>query len=212
VDILVLSRAPSFERHLANAIGDTHKLRMLRSPEKVMAAPGDTGVFLLHVSSFPGSLSGLLAQLAERSGTIIAAASDEPNLEEMLSLTQYGIRAYCNSYMADAHYQHMLRLLAAGQTWFAPHLLARALELARRSSAGASIENTLKQLTPRQRDVALAVAQGMSNKRIAKSLGITERTVKTHLTSVFEKLGVKDRVSLAIRLNARTPEQSAGEA
>jgi DNA-binding NarL/FixJ family response regulator len=45
-----------------------------------------------------------------------------------------------------------------------------------------------------------AVGKGMNNKRIANDLGISERTVKTHLTRVFEKFHVKDRVALAIIL------------
>jgi DNA-binding NarL/FixJ family response regulator len=52
----------------------------------------------------------------------------------------------------------------------------------------------------REKDVALAVGKGMNNKRIANDLGISERTVKTHLTRVFEKFHVKDRVALAIIL------------
>ncbi|MCP4040486.1 MAG: response regulator transcription factor, partial [Gammaproteobacteria bacterium] len=102
----------------------------------------------------------------------------------MLHLSQYGIRAYFNSYMADTHYRQMLHLLEAGQTWFVPSLLAKALELARLNSALSSPKPELDQLTPRERDVALAVARGMSNKRIAATLDISERTVKTHLTRV----------------------------
>jgi DNA-binding NarL/FixJ family response regulator len=49
--------------------------------------------------------------------------------------------------------------------------------------------------------VALAVARGESNKEVARNLGITERTVKAHLSVVFEALGVRDRLQLSIHLN-----------
>ncbi len=185
------------------AIKGAHKPCLLQSMDEV--APrirGGTQILLIHASSIHEELSNLLTQLADHPSAIVAVASDKPILEEMLSLSQYGIRAYFNSYMADTHYRHMLRLLEAGQTWFAPQLLARALEIARRSPAGDAMETSLTQLTPREKDVALAVARGMSNKRIANTLEISERTVKTHLTRVFEKLDIKDRVTLAIRLNA----------
>ena len=59
----------------------------------------------------------------------------------------------------------------------------------------------LEGLTEREKDVALAVAEGQSNKLVARELGITERTVKAHLGAVFRKLGVKDRMQLILRLS-----------
>ena len=53
-------------------------------------------------------------------------------------------------------------------------------------------------LTPREREVLGLVGQGMANKQIARRLEITERTVKAHLTSVFQRIGVTDRVQAAL--------------
>ncbi len=53
-------------------------------------------------------------------------------------------------------------------------------------------------LTAREREVLLLVGEGMANKNIARRLGISEKTVKTHLTSVFSALGVGDRVQAAL--------------
>jgi DNA-binding NarL/FixJ family response regulator len=61
-------------------------------------------------------------------------------------------------------------------------------------------------LTPRQRDVFMLVAQGLSNKEIARKLDIAEGTVKIHLAALFGHLGVKNRAqaaALAVRLNLR---------
>ena len=54
------------------------------------------------------------------------------------------------------------------------------------------------ELTPREREVLGLVGQGMANKQIARRLEITERTVKAHLTSVFQRIGVTDRVQAAL--------------
>lgn len=53
-------------------------------------------------------------------------------------------------------------------------------------------------LTGREREVLMLVGEGMANKNIARRLGISEKTVKTHLTSVFSALGVGDRVQAAL--------------
>jgi DNA-binding NarL/FixJ family response regulator len=57
-------------------------------------------------------------------------------------------------------------------------------------------------LTAKEKLVAELVAKGFTNKEVAKQLAITDRTVKAHLTAVFDKLGVRDRVHLALLLKA----------
>ena len=53
-------------------------------------------------------------------------------------------------------------------------------------------------LTAREREVLALVVEGMANKQIARRLGISEKTVKAHLTSVFAALGVSDRTQAAL--------------
>jgi DNA-binding NarL/FixJ family response regulator len=53
-------------------------------------------------------------------------------------------------------------------------------------------------LSPRERDVLRLVAQGRPNKLIARELGISEKTVKAHLTSIFQRIGVTDRTQAAL--------------
>ena len=64
-----------------------------------------------------------------------------------------------------------------------------------------SIENmALRALSPRQREVAWAVARGLSNAQIASELGLTEGTVKAYLKDIFRNVGVSNRTQLALRL------------
>ncbi len=201
----VLSRSSSFERHLALAVPGNEGPRVFKS---IVELPGNVGggrqILLLHAASYAGELSELVPRLTRRPGLTLGIAADTPSLKEMLLLTQHGVRAYFNSYMADIHYQQMLELLASGQTWFAPDLLARALELAHSSINTTPGESLLEQLTPRQKEIALAVAKGLSNKKISNTYGITERTVKTHLTHIYRTLDLDDRVALAIKLSGHS--------
>jgi DNA-binding NarL/FixJ family response regulator len=70
---------------------------------------------------------------------------------------------------------------------------ARELLGARRTTPAAAPE-----LTPRETEVLVLVRQGLANKQIARRLGISERTVKAHLTSTFQRIGVVDRTQAAL--------------
>lgn len=88
-----------------------------------------------------------------------------------------------------------------GGLWVGPHLLARLItglapQLAQAPEAPAA--PALDELSPREREVTIAVAEGLTNKQVALRLDISERTVKAHLAAVFDKLGVPDRLQLAL--------------
>ena len=59
-------------------------------------------------------------------------------------------------------------------------------------------ESLAERLSPREREIALLVAQGMTNNQIAEVLGCTPNTVRTHLRMAFTEAGVRNRVSLAV--------------
>jgi DNA-binding NarL/FixJ family response regulator len=67
-------------------------------------------------------------------------------------------------------------------------------------------------LTARELEVAVLVAEGLSNKEIARRLDHNEGTVKIHLHNIYEKLGVRNRTSLAVKFSAGRQDRSVGEA
>jgi DNA-binding NarL/FixJ family response regulator len=85
-----------------------------------------------------------------------------------------------------------IRAVARGESPINPRA-ARALLGARRTTPAATAE-----LTPRETEVLVLVRQGLANKQIARRLGISERTVKAHLTSAFQRIGVVDRTQAAL--------------
>jgi DNA-binding NarL/FixJ family response regulator len=84
-----------------------------------------------------------------------------------------------------------IRAVARGESPLNPRA-ARELLRARGGPAGRP------QLTPREADVLRLVRLGLANKQIARRLGISERTVKAHLTSAFQRIGVQDRTQAAV--------------
>ena len=91
-----------------------------------------------------------------------------------------------------------IRAAAAGDVPLDPRA-GRVLLHQRRREARAG------DLTRREEEVLRLVGQGLANKQIARRLGIGERTVKAHLTSVFQRLGVSDRVQAALWAREHLP-------
>jgi two-component system nitrate/nitrite response regulator NarL len=89
----------------------------------------------------------------------------------------------------------------AGEAWLDPSLMAGVLTEMTRSSRGRKTDaeaDKIAALTNREREVIALVGEGIKSKEIAGRLFISETTVRHHLTSIFDKLGVADRVELLI--------------
>jgi len=96
--------------------------------------------------------------------------------------------------LKDAEPGELLAGVRAAARGDAP-LAARA---AREVLAARHEDRPALDLSPRERDVLRLVGKGLPNKRIARELGITEKTVKAHLTSIFQRIGVTDRTQAAL--------------
>ena len=92
-----------------------------------------------------------------------------------------------------------VRVVAAGEALLAPSITKRLIgEFARRPAEERTPPPVLDDLTPREREVLVLVAQGMSNGEIAAKLFLSQGTVKTHVKRIFYKLGLRDRAQAVI--------------
>ncbi|HEU0090269.1 MAG TPA: response regulator transcription factor [Pseudonocardiaceae bacterium] len=89
-----------------------------------------------------------------------------------------------------------LRTVAAGSLVLGPRIGMAVIMAGHRQPA--RLPAPLDQLTPREYEILTLLAAGESNARIARRLGVTEKTVRNQLTNVFSKLGVADRVQAAL--------------
>lgn len=115
-----------------------------------------------------------------------------------------GAKAYFHAYSPVTVIDTMLQQVHGGNIWVGQSLLSRLLsQVSAKLSDAASAPATAWQegLTPREIEVAQRAALGHTNALIAEDLGITERTVRAHLGAVFEKLGVVDRLMLALKVH-----------
>ena len=112
--------------------------------------------------------------------------------ELMMRGLQAGARGYL---LKDTNRETLfdsIRAAARGETLLAPDILRR---LIKRVEAPAPMDEKATPLTDREEEVLKAVAQGERSKEVAFRLGITERTVKAHLASIYNKLGVDSRAA-----------------
>lgn len=91
-----------------------------------------------------------------------------------------------------------VRAVAAGGAWLDQRVLPRVLERARGRPVGRRGAGVLDRLTPREIDVLRLVCRGANNAEIAAALRMGERTVKSHVSAILAKLGVRDRAAAIV--------------
>jgi len=162
----------------------------------------DTVVWL----ACPGNLNAARDLLSKTlaAGSRVVVMSATPSEAEAFDALSAGASGYCHLEAAPEQLREISLIVGLGGLWMPPGLLQRLLALSLRTAPAAPIEEApgLAELTGREREVAAQVAQGASNSEIADALGITGRTVKAHLTVIFAKLGVRDRVQLALAMRS----------
>ena len=139
----------------------------------------------------------------------VIVLSPVPYGAEGLRAINQGAHGYCHLHAVPELMREVAHVVQFGGLWVGPELIERMVAatrdlLARAGPRAAPSAPDLSALSAREVQVAHAVAAGKSNKEVADQLFISERTVKAHLGSVFEKLGLRDRVQLVLRLSSST--------
>lgn len=141
--------------------------------------------------------------LAAAQGHLMVALSSMPSESEAFQLLSLGVRGYCHAESVPEQLQEVAEVVSAGGLWMPSELVQRIAALGQRvdESSASRSQRQLEGLTPREEKVAMLVGRGYSNRELAESLGVSERTVKANLTAIFHKLGLRDRVQLALYVN-----------
>ena len=120
----------------------------------------------------------------------------------------YGAAGFISKRSGLDELQQALRAVLACETWLPPAL--RGAVAATSPAAGdRELAARLASLSPQQMRVLALVAEGLLNKQIAARLDVQERTVKAHLTAVFERLGVRNRTQAGVLLRSLTIDDPA---
>lgn len=165
----------------------------------------ESGVRLVWLSADDAGWQDRLARLRQAyPQERILVVSNVPEDEQGLVAINDGARGYLHASAVPELMQEAALVVAHGGLWVGPGLVQRLVAATRmvlsqrQATEAQRIPGSLDSLSGRELEVVRAVAAGMSNKEVARELAITERTVKAHLGSAFDKLGVRDRLQLVL--------------
>ena len=149
-----------------------------------------------------GTLQRLQAA-RNRTRVIVLTASDDKN--EFVQAMKLGTSGIVLKQTATDLLIKSIRKVHAGEIWLDSHTTAAVIrqfvsadEAPQHQQAAAPRERERSPLSQREREIVALVAQGFKNKEMAEKMFISEQTVKNHLHNIFDKLGVSDRLELAL--------------
>ena len=124
-----------------------------------------------------------------------------PALSTGKSLILHGVKAYGNSRMLSVHYFQMIQTIKKNNIWTYPELTVALTQTQKKPQLSEDAREIIDtRLTQKEHEAVMLVLEGLTNEAISQELGITLRTVKAHITSIFSKLHVNDRISLVLLL------------
>lgn len=143
----------------------------------------------------------LLATYARDISARLVVLGTQCTVAQQVKLLSLGVSGYFDIRLALTTLPVALAAVTRGEVWVERQVITALIEqVMTLSTMDKQCQEKLALLSPKEKQVAKLVCQGKSNKSIAYDLTITERTVKAHLTAIFHKTGVSDRLSLAIFL------------
>jgi DNA-binding NarL/FixJ family response regulator len=207
ISIAIVDRQPLFRMGVAHALGSQTGIQIVDQGETgtdalQIAGSRPVDIMLLDPNVQGGGMQ-MLSSLTRSWPVIklvVLTASEQE--EDVSSALRCGARGYLLKHVKDNELVTALRAVAQGEVYLTPSLGAR---LFARTAAGTSTSTstglsslTVANLTPRENQILTQVSLGATNKEIAISLNISEKTVKYYMTNIMQKLQVRNRVEAVI--------------
>lgn len=153
-------------------------------------------IVLLDLSMPGGGLAAAREIAAAAPVVRIVMLTVSEDEEDVAAALRAGARAYILKGIAARELIGILRTVAAGEVYVTPSLAASLL--VEMTGPGRPAADPLELLTDRERQILERVATGESNKEVAYELGLSEKTVKHHMTNILQKLQARNRVEAAL--------------
>ena len=205
--ILIATRDAELEHRCRRAASAEHELELVSSISALSERIGasEAAAILLDSELLEKPLERQVGEIVNVAGAARVIVLTPVFIEdEEIALLKAGAKGCCRRGIDPESLQQVLSVTSNGGVWVTRSLLPRLVsELrkyvdAHRKPAEAPADDSLAELTQREREIVRLIVEGASNKEVASSLNISERTVKGHLSNVFQKLGVTDRLKLML--------------
>ena len=142
------------------------------------------------------AIQKLAQQFSSISVLVLSTFDDDEYITQAM---QFGAKGYLLKDTPIEEIAYAIKAAIKGYTQLGPGLFQKFLTQSERNQSTPTVLPTVLQaLTPREKEVLSLIAKGASNKEIAQELYITERTVKSHITSILSQLNLRDRTQAAI--------------
>jgi DNA-binding NarL/FixJ family response regulator len=189
-------------------VGQAESLDQAMSAAKKFSA--DILIFEAALSAHP--VEAIADLMRQTPGIRIVVVTAEPNEELTLELFRRGVHGIVSREVDPDMLVECLHKVAHGEPWLDSRATQWVLEAYRTQASRPASSRSKVQLTPKESLIVSCVTQGMKNKEIAVRVGTTEQVVKNYLRKVYDKLGVADRLELALYcLNNRVLDNAAGQ-
>jgi DNA-binding NarL/FixJ family response regulator len=139
----------------------------------------------------------LITENAELTSRVVILTTFERD-EYVFEAMQSGASGFLLKNAPPEELIHAVRVVAAGDALLAPSVTRRIIEQFARRPVEPDVRERLESLTQREREVLVMLARGNSNAELAAELFVTEGTIKTHVSSLLAKLGLRDRVQAVV--------------
>jgi DNA-binding NarL/FixJ family response regulator len=209
IRVIVADSQAIFRAGLRKIFAVEDDIRVVGQAETLPQAVAAAKKFSAEIVIFEAALAERPADavqdiLKQASGLRVVAVTEMPDQELTLELLRRGAHAVVSREVDSEFFVDCLRKVAAGEAWVEPHAMKWVLDAYRTQGTRPQTSRTKVQLTPKEALIVSCVTQGMKNKEIAARVGTTEQVVKNYLRKVYDKLGVADRLELALYcLNSR---------
>ncbi len=168
-------------------------------PQAVSAAQKFAAEILVFEAALAENPADAVQDILKQARTLrVVAVTEAPDQELTLELFRRGAHAVVSREIDSELFVECLRKVSQGEPWLEPQAVQWVLQAYRTHGTRASSPRTKVQLTPKEALIVSGVTQGMKNKEIAIRVGTTEQVVKNYLRKVYDKLGVADRLELAL--------------
>ncbi|MEQ1637594.1 MAG: response regulator transcription factor [Methylococcales bacterium] len=204
--ILLISKRPAILKTWRSALAADYNIIL---SDKALVDSFSANALIILDSDFIDSQWLLIAQIKQAGPKLLIIGEQWPE-ELQVNALAAGASGYCDAGVPPFIILKAIESILQNEIWIQRHLIHRVL--AALANATASLQpspkppslddNKLDSLSKREQAVAQLICQGISNKAIASALFISERTVKAHLTSIFTKLKVTNRLHLGLLLKA----------